>query len=127
MCMAERIKKRRIEMGYTQEELAAKLGLQKSAIEKYENGRVKNIKRSVISKMAEILDCPPSYLMGWSDNSHSCEKNTGFDKDQDSIYILKDASSEHSEHERELLKIFTALNEGNRKKVITFSKNLYSI
>lgn len=67
MCMAQRIKERRIEMGFTQEELANKLGLQKSAIAKYENGRVENIKRSVIQHMAEILECSPAYLMGWED------------------------------------------------------------
>lgn len=67
MQMSERIKERRLAMGFTQEELANKLGLQKSAIAKYENGRVENIKRSVISKMAEILECKPAYLMGWSE------------------------------------------------------------
>lgn len=66
--MAERIKERRISMGYTQEELANKLGLQKSAIAKYENGRVENIKRSVIINMANVLECSPTYLMGWEDN-----------------------------------------------------------
>ena len=69
MCMAQRIKQRRISMGYTQDELASKLGLQKSAIAKYENGRVENIKRSIIEKMANILECKPSYLMGWDDNA----------------------------------------------------------
>lgn len=69
MCMAQRIKQRRIAMGYTQDELASKLGLQKSAIAKYENGRVENIKRSIIEKMANILECKPSYLMGWEDNT----------------------------------------------------------
>lgn len=65
MCMPKRIKERRIAMNLTQEELATKLNLQKSAIAKYENGRVENIKRSTIEKMAQILDCKPSYLMGW--------------------------------------------------------------
>lgn len=69
MGMAERIKERRIAMGFTQEELASKLGLQKSAIAKYENGRVENIKRSVIIEMAKCLDCSPSYLMGWDEPS----------------------------------------------------------
>ena len=67
MGMAERIKERRLAMGYTQEELADKLGLQKSAIAKYENGRVENIKRSIISKMAEVLECSPAYLMDWTE------------------------------------------------------------
>ena len=63
MGMAERIKERRIALKLTQEELANKLGLQKSAIAKYENGRVKNIKRTTILKMADLLECSPSYLM----------------------------------------------------------------
>ena len=67
MGMAEKIKERRIAMGYTQEELGEKLGLQKSAIAKYENGRVENIKRSVISNMAKILECSPTYLMDWDE------------------------------------------------------------
>lgn len=71
-----RIKERRLAMDYTQEELANKLGLQKSAIAKYENGRVENIKRSVIQKMATILECTPSYLMGWDDNSVPAYPNT---------------------------------------------------
>lgn len=65
--MSDRIKERRVAMGLTQEELAEKLGLQKSAIAKYENGRVENIKRSVIKNMAEILHCKPSYLLAFED------------------------------------------------------------
>jgi len=68
MTMNERIKERRVALGYTQEELGTMLGLQKSAIAKYEKGRVENIKRTTIKEMARILQCSPSYLMGWDDN-----------------------------------------------------------
>ena len=51
----------------TQEELGERVGVQKSAIAKYENGRVENIKRSVIQAMATLFDVSPCYLMGWSD------------------------------------------------------------
>ncbi len=74
MTMADRIKERRLQMAYTQEELAQKLGLQKSAIAKYENGRVENIKRSVIAEMANVLECSPSYLMGWDEASPKSHK-----------------------------------------------------
>lgn len=40
------------------------LGLQKSAIAKYEKGRVSNIKKATLLKMAEILEVSPSYLLG---------------------------------------------------------------
>lgn len=65
MGMAERIKERRKAMGYTQTELGEKLGLQASAIAKYENGRVENIKRSIIADMARVLECSPCYLLDW--------------------------------------------------------------
>lgn len=73
--MAERIKERRNIMGLTQEELGQKLGLQKSAIAKYENGRVENIKRSVISNMAKILECSPCYLLDWEENKEELNDN----------------------------------------------------
>ena len=67
MCtMAIRIKKCRLENNLTQEELAEKLGLKKSAVAKYENGRVEKYKTfHHRRKMARIFDCTPSYLMGW--------------------------------------------------------------
>ena len=67
MSMKERIRERRIALKYTQEELGQKVGLQKSAIAKYEKGRVENIKRSVLLKMAEALECSPLYLLDLED------------------------------------------------------------
>lgn len=69
MTIGGRIKQRREQLGMTQEELAKKLGLQKSAIAKYEKGRVINIKRSTIVNMAEIFHCTPAYLMGWNEET----------------------------------------------------------
>lgn len=63
MGMGERIREMRKAKGFTQEELAQKLGLKDSAIAKYENGRVENIKRSTIADMARILECSPVYLL----------------------------------------------------------------
>ena len=50
MEIGKKIKEARITKGLTQEELGKMVGLQKSAIAKYENGRVVNIKRSILSK-----------------------------------------------------------------------------
>lgn len=63
--MGTRIRTRRTALGLTQEELAEKLGLQKSAIAKYESGRVVNIKQATLFRMADILGCSPSFLAGW--------------------------------------------------------------
>ena len=101
MGMAERIKQKRIEKGLTQEELGEKLGLQKSAIAKYENGRVENIKRSIIVDMAKVLECSPSYLMGW-------ENNTDIDEDVDIRRIARAHKQMTDEDRKRFMKIITA-------------------
>lgn len=62
--MDSRIRARRIALGMTQQELAEELGLQKSAIAKYETGRVSIIERATWIKMADVLQCSIPYLMG---------------------------------------------------------------
>ena len=60
----DRIKKLRKEKGLTQQELGELLGVQKSAIAKYENGRVSNLKKETIAKLADIFHVSPNYLLG---------------------------------------------------------------
>lgn len=57
------IKEARKAKGMTQQELGDIVGLQKSAIAKYESGRVVNIKRSTLQKIASALNIRPSELI----------------------------------------------------------------
>ena len=63
MDIGTKIKNARQAKGMTQEELGEILGVQKSAIAKYENGRVINIKRSTLKKISDVLDIPPFELV----------------------------------------------------------------
>lgn len=63
MDIGQKIKEARLQKGLTQEELGNIVGLQKSAIAKYENGRVVNIKRSTLQKLALALDLRGSDLI----------------------------------------------------------------
>jgi len=63
MELGQKIKEARLQKGLTQEELGKIVGLQKSAIAKYENGRVVNIKRSTLQKLAKALDLRGSDLI----------------------------------------------------------------
>ena len=58
------IKKARAEKGLTQEELAEKVGVKKSAVAKWENGRVSEIKRSNLKNLADVLGLAPTQLLG---------------------------------------------------------------
>lgn len=61
------IKQLRKEHKLTQEQLGQIVGVQKSAIAKYEKGIIKNLKRSTIEKMADYFGVLPSYIMGMSE------------------------------------------------------------
>lgn len=73
MTTGERIKMLRKEHNLTQEELGAKIGVQKAAIQKYEKGTVKNIKRDSLLKLAQILGTTPEYLLGWDETPSNIE------------------------------------------------------
>lgn len=62
----EMIKYYRKKLGLTQEELGNYVGVQKSAIAKYENGRIENLKRTTIEKLSELFGILPSELLGIS-------------------------------------------------------------
>lgn len=63
MSIGQKIREARIAKGMTQEELGDILGVQKSAIAKYENGRIVNIKRSTLKKISDVLGIRPSELI----------------------------------------------------------------
>lgn len=67
MNIGDRIKARRVQLGLSQEELAAKLGYKsRSTINKIELG-VNDITQSKVSAIAKALDTTSAYLMGWDD------------------------------------------------------------
>lgn len=63
------IKKRRIELGLSQDELARRTGYSsRSMIAKIESGKI-DLYQSKIEEIAEALETTPSYLMGWEELS----------------------------------------------------------
>lgn len=67
MTIGERIKMKRLELGYTQEELARKCGYKsRSSINKIELAR--DLPLNKVAAMASILGCSPTELMGWEEN-----------------------------------------------------------
>lgn len=60
----DRIRALRRAAHLSQEELGARVGVQKAAIHKYESGLVVNLKRSTMEKLAAALNTTPAYLLG---------------------------------------------------------------
>jgi len=124
MKMGEIIRHLRIQNGMTQEELGNLIGVQKSAIRKYEKGEVENIKRSAIKKMAERFNVTPSYLMGLEENINYGVNNgiLGNQNNNNLINIVNGA--ELPPMEKVIVSIFNNLTEEQKGEVIVFASNM---
>lgn len=71
MRINERIKEMRTLRNLTLLEVAEQLGVKEATMQRYESGSIKNIKYETITKLSEIFDCSPVYLMGWSNDKEN--------------------------------------------------------
>lgn len=65
MTIGEKIKKYRKELGYTQQEVASKIGVTPQAVFKYEAGVVTNIPLDKLALLANLFAVSPCELAGW--------------------------------------------------------------
>lgn len=74
MDLATRVKRRREELGLSQEQLALRMGYSsRTSINKIENGRP--CSQKIIARLAEALNVSIPYLMGWtSEEPQDAEK-----------------------------------------------------
>lgn len=62
--IAERLKNRRLQMNYSYQELADKVGMSKSTLQRYETGTIKNIPIARLKSLSAALDMDPNELIG---------------------------------------------------------------
>ena len=109
MDMGTRIRDARLAKGMTQEELGKLVGVQKSAIAKYEKGRVVNIKRSTLQKIASALNMNPTNLIFEESPKEAANLHVRIITDLDLMDALKD---------------YYCLSEENKKMVRDLIHNL---
>ena len=63
----EIIKERRESLGYSLNELAERIGVNRSTVMRWENGDIENMKRDKIVSLSEALKISPAVIMGWED------------------------------------------------------------
>lgn len=90
MEIGQKIKEARNKKKLTQQELGELIGVQKSAIAKYESGRVVNIKRSTLQKIASALNIRPSELIFENSPKESAEFHVKIISDLELMDSLKD-------------------------------------
>lgn len=82
MNIGERLKKRRLEMNMSLEQLARKLGVNRSTIYRYETGEIEKMPIRSIKPIASALNCSVSYLMGWDDEEIEASAEVQADADR---------------------------------------------
>lgn len=97
------MKKKREEQGITLKEIAEVIGVKEATVQRYESGKgIKSIPYETIIKIADILNCTPSYLMGWESEQE---------------YI-------DGTEEAKLVKKYSRLSKANKQAVMTLIDNL---
>ena len=81
MSIGQRIKVMRKQQGLSIDDLAGKLGKNRTTIYRYENGDIENLPLGILDSLANALNTTPAYLMGW-DNSRDNEGWTYDDVDK---------------------------------------------
>ena len=109
MDIGKLIKEARLEKGLTQEQLGELVGVQKSAIAKYESGRVVNIKRSTLQKLAKALNLKGSDLVIGANPKEAAEL---------SARVLIDSNL------RELVELYSSLSDDDKKTAIDLVRRL---
>lgn len=71
MTVGQRIKNKRLQLGISVDELAAKLGKNRATVYRYEKDDIKDLPITVLEPLANALETTPADLLGWEDNNGS--------------------------------------------------------
>lgn len=84
MSIGKRIKMLRTKRGMTIDDLATKLGKNRTTVYRYENGDIENLPLGILNPLAEALDTTPAHLMGWDAKEMISTKIS--DGEEESVY-----------------------------------------
>lgn len=100
MTIGDRLKQCRIALGYSAEDVAAKLGISPATMYRYENGFIEKMPARLLGPLAEYLSTTPGYLMGWS--QEGAPKSLS-DDEQRLLTAYRNAAPKYQEWALELL------------------------
>ena len=116
MSIGQRIRIKRIEQGLSIEDLAYRLGKNRTTVYRYENGDIENLPLGILDSLADALNTTPAYLMGWenhSDKYHGYEEVNKAEVEQASLWFSEFGTN--------------VFNDEEHQKLIEYAKFLLSI
>lgn len=120
MKIGQRIRERRKAMKMSVDELAARLGKDRSTVYRYENGEIENLPLDMLEPIAKALEIEPKELMGW-DRSEKEEINK---KNSDAMQDITVKMFENEDFFN-VVKFLGTLDEKQFKRVKVLLSNLF--
>lgn len=110
----------------TQEQLGDILGVKKVTIQKYENGSIKNLKQSTITKLSETFHVSPSTFI---DEPIDFDKKLGerVFEIQEEVYAIERFQKSYGNEAVELIRIYNELNETGKERVLQYVTDMSKI
>ena len=106
MAIGHRIKERRKYLKMSAEELAKRLGKDRSTVYRYEKGDIENLPLDILQPIAKALDTTPEYLMGWQNEKTATKIGNGLSESKKQLLNLAEqCSEEEAEKLLQMMKI----------------------
>ena len=106
MSIGQRIKNIRIQQGISIDELAYRLGKNRTTIYRYENGDIENLPLGILDCLADALNTTPAYILGWTNNTDTHENNKYAKDKLKHLELWCDEFQNEEFSDEEYLKIF---------------------
>ena len=102
----------RLQQGLSIDDLAYRLGKNRTTIYRYENGDIENLPLGILDSLAEALNTTPAYLMGWENSSSNYTVHEAYESLEPKWYDEFELDS---------------FNNEEREKIIEYARFLLSI
>lgn len=122
MNIGQKIKEARKAKGMTQTELGEKVGVQKSAVSKWERGETQNIKRSVLKKLSYYLEIPPVELI--EEYPEHSEKNVDLIETKEPEKEILITKEQLDDSWRKISEMSVILNAERKKRLLEYAVRL---
>ena len=80
------IKKRRLELGLSLNDVAKALKVNKSTVLRYETKEIEKLPIDVIEPLAKVLHTTPAWLLGWEEDPIILERDNDLDNISDFLF-----------------------------------------
>lgn len=102
MSIGDRIKRRRLEIGLSVDQVAEKIGKNRATVYRYESSEIEKFPIDILVPLADALKTTPAYLMGWEDAPESSKGPAASESQLEEYNLIRIAARNGTYLERRL-------------------------